>query len=437
MSFSKKFLSTSFISVIDQGMLSGLNLLIGMMLWRLIEKSDYGLYSLLYAVGLLAGLVIDSWIAGPLATVANVVHESARRILLRRYWYRQIFCTLWMGAVSFLVAEFSPLFSSDVSSVNNLMGLIFALYVIGNGFREYGRTVGFIQSDLHSVFRQDIVYVLAVVAGLALLILYQHVEVIYVFAVLAGSSFLSALFGRERLRDRTATTSSEIDQEDMALIAQHQATITGHGRWAVVGVIVGWLTNYSYLYLAKLWMNSEAVADLNASRLLLMPIPLIVAAWSRVARPEAGRLIAAQQWARLKRFTFLSIVGIEVIVVAYVGLLLLTFPFIEIHWIGSETKYHGLEPLMMMWGAYFAVNAVRWIGTTWLMSGGAFRSMFFLGTVTLILVLGITSFAIPYWGTAGAIFALIFVEIFETVVVWKFIFPRLQKPLETVSANVS
>jgi len=333
MSFSKKFLSTSFISVIDQGMLSGLNLLIGMMLWRLIEKSDYGLYSLLYAVGLLAGLVIDSWIAGPLATVANVVHESARRILLRRYWYRQIFCTLWMGGVSFLVAEFSPLFSSDVSSVNGLMGLIFALYVIGNGFREYGRTVGFIQSDLHTVFRQDIVYVLAVVAGLALLILYQHVEVIYVFAVLAGSSFLSALFGRERLRDRTATTSSEIDKEDMELIAQHQATITGHGRWAVVGVIVGWLTNYSYLYLAKLWMNSEAVADLNASRLLLMPIPLIVAAWSRVARPEAGRLIAAQQWVRLKNLHFYLSLALKLSLLAMLACCC---------WLSPLSKYIGL-----------------------------------------------------------------------------------------------
>ena len=430
MNFSKKFLSTSFISVIDQGMLSALNLLIGMLLWRLIEKSEYGLYSLLYAVGLLAGLMIDSWIAGPLATVANVVHESAQKILLRRYWYRQVFCTLWMGGVTFLAVEFIPVFSSHVN-INGLTGLVFASYVIGNGLREYGRTVGFIQSDLRTVFRQDIVYVLAVIAGLAILIIDQHVDVIFVFAVLAVSSFLSTVFGIERLRERTATTASEIDQEDQDLIAQHQATITGHGRWAVVGVIVGWLTTYSYLYLAELWMNSEAVADLNASRTLLMPIPLIVAAWSRVARPEAGRLIASQQWARLKRFTFLSITGIELIVVAYVGVLLLTFPYIEIHWIGSQTKYHGLNPLMMMWGTYFAVNAVRWIGTTWLMSGGAFRSMFYLGSVTFLLVIAITSYTIPHWGTPGAIFALIFVELFETIVVWKFIFPRLQNPPQT------
>jgi hypothetical protein len=53
--------------------------------------------------------------------------------------------------------------------------------------------------------------------------------------------------------------------------------------------------------------------------------------------------------------------------------------------------------------------------------------MFFLGTVTLILVVLITYQAIPYWGAAGAIFALIAVEVFETVVVWKYILPALQK----------
>ena len=48
-----------------------------------------------------------------------------------------------------------------------------------------------------------------------------------------------------------------------------------------------------------------------------------------------------------------------------------------------------------------------------------------------LLVIAITSYTIPHWGTPGAIFALIFVELFETIVVWKFIFPRLQNPPQT------
>ncbi|MFZ6751873.1 lipopolysaccharide biosynthesis protein [Undibacterium sp. Dicai25W] len=434
MSFSKKFLSSSLLSVIDQGMLSALNLLVGALLIRMVDKNDYGLYGQLYAGGLLAGLVVDSWIAGPLTTVASAVHENTRKLLLRRYWFRQIFCTLLMGGLAFLIVEFVPA-ATQHANKSWLLGSVFGLYVIGNGLREYGRTVGFIQSDIRSVLRQDFVYVLAVITGLAALMFYQHIDLISVFSVLMGSSFLCALFGRERLIARTNTDSKEMDPGDLEVIAGHQDTITGHGRWAVLGVVVGWLSNYSYVYLSGAWLGLSAIADLNASRLLLMPIPLAVAAWSRVARPEAGRLIASQNWSRLKKLTLFSIAGIELVVLAYVGFLILTLPLLETYVIGS--KYHGLDPLIMLWGIYFAVNAVRWIGTSWLMSGGAFRSMFFLGTVTLILVVGITSFSIPYWGSAGAIFALIFVEIFETVVVWKFIFPRLQKPLESVSVNVS
>lgn len=424
MSFPKKFLSSSFLSVIDQGMLSALNFCIGALLIRLVDKDDYGLYGQLYAGGLLAGLIVDSWIAGPLTTVASAVHENTRKLLLRRYWQRQIFWTVAMGVAAFLIVEFVPA-ATHHSNKNWLMAAAFGLYVIGNGLREYGRTVGFIQSDIHSVLRQDLVYVAAVLAGMLSLYLFEVIDVAHVFIVLASASFLCALFGRHRIMDRTATQASQVDAEDVDILHEHQETIRGHGRWAVLGVIVGWLSNYSYVYLSGAWLGLAAIADLNASRLLLMPIPLAVAAWSRVARPEASRLMAEHNWSGLRKLTIVSILGIELVVFAYVGAMLLTLPWLEAYVIGS--KYSGLGPLIMLWGGYFAINSVRTIGTSWLMSGGAFRSMFFLGTVTLILVVLITYQAIPYWGAAGAIFALIAVEVFETVVVWKYILPALQK----------
>ena len=101
MSVTKKFLSSSILSVIDQGMLSALNFAIGMLLIRLVTKEDYGLYGQLYAGGLLAGLVVDSWIAGPLTTVASAVHDATRKALLRHYWIRQIWSTLLMGGLAF------------------------------------------------------------------------------------------------------------------------------------------------------------------------------------------------------------------------------------------------------------------------------------------------------------------------------------------------
>ncbi|MFZ6773768.1 lipopolysaccharide biosynthesis protein [Undibacterium sp. SXout7W] len=423
MGFHKKFLSSSILSVIDQGMLSALNFAIGALLIRLVNKDDYGLYGQLYAGGLLVGLVVDSWIAGPLTTVASAVHENTRKRLLRRYWYRQIFWTLAMAFLAFAAVEFLPAVT-HYSNKSWLLGTVFAAYLIGNGLREYSRTVGFIQSDIPSVLRQDVLYAGLVVSGLAIIYTFFQVELVAVFIVLALSSLLCILLTLKHLMARTTAIDVD-DAEDMQVLASHQETIRGHGRWAVLGVIVGWLSNYSYVYLSGAWLGLSAIADLNASRLLLMPIPLAVAAWSRVARPEASRLMAAQNWAGLRKLTLLSIGVIELVVLAYVIVLLLALPWLEDYVIGS--KYSGLDPLVMLWGGYFAVNAARWVGTSWLSSGGAFRSMFILGSVTLALVITITSVSIPRWGSAGAILALIAVELFELIVVWKFILPRLQK----------
>ena len=440
MSFTKKFLSSSILSVIDQGMLSALNFAIGMLLIRLATKEDYGLYGQLYAGGLLAGLVVDSWIAGPLTTVASAVQESTRKALLRHYWIRQIWSTLLMGGLAFVIVAFIPAATHN-SQPGYLLAIAFAVYVIGNGVREYGRTVGFIQSDIFAVLRQDIVYVILVAFSLLVLFLTDHLGLEWIFTCLASSSIVCSLLGVSRLKANTSNDSDIVSdtasdtlsgakitqvQEDLQqVIVDHQDTISGHGRWAILGVLVGWLSNYSYVYLSGAWLGVAAIADLNASRTLLMPIPLAVAAWSRIARPEASRLMAEQNWGGLRKLTLFSIAGIELVVLAYVGVMLLMLPWLEAHVIGA--KYSGLDPLVMLWGAYFAINAARWVGTSWLSSGGAFRSLFYLGSATLVLVLGITSWTIPHLGTSGAITALIAVEVFELFVVWKYILPGLQK----------
>ncbi|MFZ6757149.1 lipopolysaccharide biosynthesis protein [Undibacterium sp. Ji50W] len=425
MSFYKKFLSSSILSVIDQGMLSALNFVIGILLMNLVTKDDYGLYGQLYAGGLLVGLIVDSWIAGPLTTVASSVHGDTRKSLLRHYWYRQVSWTLMMGVIAFVIVEFFPV-ATHYSDKSWILGLAFAAYLFGNGIREYGRTVGFIQSDIISVLRQDVLYVSLVAGGLAALYFSHHFDLITVFALLAGSSFLCTLASRQHFLAHTSSDAEAHAKEEIQqAMAAHHETIRGHGRWAVSGGIVGWLSNYSYVYLSGAWLGVAAIADLNASRLMLMPIPLAVAAWSRVARPEASRLMAESNWRGLRRLTLFSIAGIELVVVAYVALLLTALPWLEGHVISA--KYSGLDPMVMLWGGYFAINAARWVGTSWLSSGGAYKEMFFLGSVTLFLVLLITAFSIPRMGAPGAILALIVVEIFELVVVWRFILPRLQR----------
>lgn len=73
-----------------------------------------------------------------------------------------------------------------------------------------------------------------------------------------------------------------------------------------------------------------------------------------------------------------------------VGAMLLTLPWLR-YVIGGKIQRPG--PLIMLCG-YFAINSVRTIGTSWLDERRRCLT-FFLGTVTLILVVLITYQAIP------------------------------------------
>lgn len=422
MSLYKKLLSSSILSVLDQGLLSAMNFFIGILLMKLVSKEDYGLYGQLYAGALLVGLVVDSWIAGPLTTVASTVSEGARKRLLKLFWYKQIFWTTLLAALCFLIIEFVPA-ATHFHETSLWLAASFALYVFGNGVREYGRTIGFIQSDLSAILKQDFVYALLTGMGLVALHHWHRIELSALFTLVALASLIAALYGHQLLKHHTQSDAQLPGDSINTIDAEHEITIRDHGRWAVLGVVVGWLTNYSYIYLSGIFLGVAAIADLNAARLLLMPIPLAVAAWIRVARPITARLIQAADWKGVKWVTWLSISGAELMICLYVAGLLLGLPWLESHFL--DAKYAALDPLIILWGIYFAVNSARTIGTSWLMSGGGFRALFYLGTTTLVLVYAITSYTLPRWGQQGALMALIAVELFELIVVWYYILPRL------------
>jgi hypothetical protein len=51
--------------------------------------------------------------------------------------------------------------------------------------------------------------------------------------------------------------------------------------------------------------------------------------------------MAEHNWSGLRKLTIVSILGIELVVFAYVGAMLLTLPWLEAYVIGS--KYSGLD----------------------------------------------------------------------------------------------
>lgn len=417
---SRKLLSHSLASLIDQALLSGLNFALGLVLIRLATKESYGVYSQMYVAGIFASTVIEALITGPLTTIApgKSVAERARltTLLLRFQWQLSIALALLFGVGSGLVASLTKIDAHPL-----WLGAAFALYIFANAQREYHRSISFIEARPRRVLHTDIAYALGVVVGVGVLLLIGYLTVPAILLVLA----LANIAGMWRSTDHGLTSAASASTDSRAEYRAAVGEVMQRGRWALPGALVAWATNYSYLYFAAAVLGVAASADLNASRLLLMPISLSVLAWSRVARPMVSRLFAQRDWKHLDRLAWASVAGIELITIVYVIALWLALPWLQAHVLGA--KYHGLEPMVLAWGGYFAINAARWIGSSWLTSNDQYKLLLLSGIACLVIMLIAAAIFIPMYGTWGAILALIIVEAFDLVLIWGVFLPMLRR----------
>lgn len=398
-------LRSAVLSVIDQAWLSLLNLALGLILIRLTAKEAYGVYAQLYVAGIFAATIAEALITNPLTTLAARAQDGERAALithLRRF----------QGRLSTAVGILFGIVCAGVAVWADIpqpawLALGFGLYVKTNAAREYRRSVLFVMGSTPQVLRTDVQYGVAVLAGTGLL-------------VWMGTLFLPAVFGMLALANVVALMGTRLPQAAAAGAApdyrEAVAQAWKRGRLGLPGAVLAWIINYSYLYVAAAWLGATATADLNASRLLLMPIAMTVMAWSRVARPMIGRQLAQNDSRGLFRLLLTSTAAVEAVTLAYVAVLWLALPWLQQHMLGE--KYANVQPLVMGWGLYFAINATRSIGTAALMSADRYGATLAVAVVSLTLTLVSMNLTIPSYGAVGAIIALTIVETVSLVLIW-------------------
>lgn len=416
---SSRLLTHSLASLIDQTLLSGLNLALGLALIRLATKESYGVYAQLVAAGIFAAMVIEALIINPLTTIAPGKSADERTrltiLLLRFQWRLSIFLALLLGVGSAIITGLA-----GVEAYPALLGIAFAAYLFTNAQREYQRSISFIEAHPRRVLHIDIAYVVTVAIGVGILSQIGYLTVPAIFSVMG----LANIIGMRRGRIRQTPISMYAAAASMTYRAA-VAEVMQRGRWALPGALLAWATNYSYLYIIAAVLGAAAAADLHASRLLLMPVSLSVLAWSRVARPMVSHLFAVRDWQHLDRLTWMSVAAMEIVTILYIAVLWLTLPWLEMHVLGA--KYQGLEPMVLGWGGYFAIHAARWIGSSLLISKDQYRLLLGNGVIGLIVMLISASVCVPWYGAWGAILTLIIVEVVNLLLTWVIFLPILRR----------
>ncbi|VFR81405.1 putative integral membrane protein [plant metagenome] len=407
----RRLLLHSLTSLLDQAWLSGLNLLLGLALIRLTTKDAYGTYAQLYVVALFVVSMVEASIINPLNTVVpgKAADERARIIACLAHFQRRV--TTGM-ALFFGVVTLGAALVLDLPQPL-LLAAAFGIYLHLNTLREFRRGLHFLDGQPTAVLRMDVTYGVALIAGVATPALLTTLTLPMALAALALASAASLLYPAGPVLPAPPPKA-----EYRSLLA----VIWKRGRLGWPGAMSSWVVNYGYLFLTAYWLGAAATADLNASRLLLMPILLSVVAWSRVALPAVSRMQAAYNHRGITRLALASIGGLLALAAAYVAVLWLALPWLQTHLLGHE--YSAVGWLVPWWAAYFAVFAIRTVGTVVMLGADGYRPLLVAAFAGLVATLCVIVFAIPRFGQAGAIGTLILVEVLTALLIWAVLIPK-------------
>lgn len=328
-------------AVADQAWLSLLNFAISLAFIWGASKTEYGYYILLMTPLLLIQSIQNAIVNSPLATflpaAAEVDKPHLRNTAVSLHIYLALVCG-GLGAAGLMIYG-----QAAELQIENLLLVGFVLAIIGTIARESQRSFAYVQGQGVRALAGDIVYGTVLLVGIALLLAGDQLSASLVL-------LLTGIAGLVPLLSKVAGFHG------LQTHAEPMRQFWSCGRWALPSVVVTWINLSSYPYFAEGALGLSVVADIGAARLFLMPIGLMMTAWSNWYRPRISGWLATGNVDAVAQITRRSLLAGWVLLATLAVLLAFAYPLVE-PLLGAQ--YQGLQPLVLVWLLYFAISLAR------------------------------------------------------------------------------
>jgi O-antigen/teichoic acid export membrane protein len=392
----RRWVGRAFLVVVDQGLISSSNFVLGILLARWLGAAEYGAYALAFATFLLLSLVYHAIVLEPMSVFGGSKYrESLPTYLGKLLWLQAaigIACIVALAAGAMVVNSFGhgrelipALLGVSFASPCVLL-LWFARRALYLEYRAFFAAAG---ATIYSVILFAAMWAVYRAGLLSTLSAF----VIMGIAALATSAYLLSRLHPVLKRSRLTSERS--------VPGEHWR----YGRWALASSIFIWIPWNVYYPLVASFSGLPAAGMLRALMNFSLPATQLYAAFALLFLPQTARVAHVEGWAGAKRQAYM-IGGIFTLgsVVYWAAVLLWSRPLIAF-------LYHG----------HYAetANYLPWLAVASVLAGTAFgpmcafRAMQSPSSVCLIhfiastvgLVLGLP--ATRVYGLSGALFGLV------------------------------
>ncbi len=397
-------LRKSGLAAFDQGLLSGANFAVTVLLIKYLPKEDYGFYAIAFSVSLFLISIQNALVTTPLTVLlAEKSSEEKDKYIPALFW-GQLYFLLPFVILSIIILYILSLQAENPKIYFIYIGLSIAS--IGILVKEYFKACLFVVEQEAKVISMDFVFIIAYIGSLFILNFTGIISVTWVIITL-GITSLSASFAQ-------INSIKKLSSLKDIMKSYHENWI--YGKWALVGVTTTHIHTYGYIYILGLLLGSEAVAEINASRILLMPFLLLSSGWGRISRPYGAKLRESNQMSKyFKEILFISFIFCIGILFYTLILKLFSVPLSSLLFTDS---YKDVFSYIFYWAAIFMVTFFRSNASFALQVIKKFSKLATINICTMIVTLVSAYFLIIKYAITGALISNLTGEIFFAVALW-------------------
>jgi O-antigen/teichoic acid export membrane protein len=381
-------------AVIDQGLISGSNFLLGIILARSLAPEQYGAYALGFSIFLLASLAYQAFLLEPQSIFGTGTFRARQKPYFTSLLFLHVAAAAAMGAALWVAAV---IIGHIQPHSTDLVATLEALAIAGPCvlFFWLARGACYVELAPRLAAAGSGFYATLLLVGVFGAIRLGYLSAATAFLIMGACSLVIGA----GLTSRLASWSTH-DLEVREMLGQHWR----YGRWAMASFLVNWIPGNVYYFAA----GHGGLADAGALRALLnllLPLAQTCNAVSNLIQPYVSSVHFSGGPRRANRLIKRISLAFAGGAALYWGVLVI-FRHTVIHFLYGG-KYAEIAPLL----PWLAIGSVQWITANAFAIGlraaerpdSVFRS-YAVATVVSVSV-GIPAY--HWFGVRGAIISMV------------------------------
>jgi O-antigen/teichoic acid export membrane protein len=293
------------LAIVDQGLISGANFLLGILLARWLVPEEYGAYALAFSIFLLLTFFYQSLLLEPMAVFSGSAYSTALRGYLKSLLSIHFIMT---GAV-LVVLGTAALAAFSRGEPGGLPGALFGVTLASPCILLFWlvRRAYYMELAPARAASGAFLYCVLVVAGLYLVFRLGRLSSFTAYVLMAAGALVTSAYLWFHIRQ--ALPGLEPGPTPRQVWSRHW----DYGRWALAGAIATWVPYYMYYPLLTSFFGMRQAGELRALMNFALPLEQSFTALSCLFLPYAAKVQEQQgpsSTAPLtRRITLLYVVG--------------------------------------------------------------------------------------------------------------------------------